>query len=637
MTGNATRFVGMHLRVQGLGSEDMAKAKFTALAQTEPHPAAKELVEGGSSRKSRAIRAAAKRARQQLPLVGKEGVEGASTRKSHAVHAAEKRARQQLLEEPYKLPGTARSLLGTRVAKVRSHPGTPTPKLTSPSASNVLLKARRPPEELPAGHVVYADLLLSLHASTRLSTAALQQLHRLRSAVGKGETHLDPYDDLVIVIEETPVDLVWSPTGASRGSAGSAGSAVVSDWYMVQVALQNALPEENVVTYGSGFSPTEAAAVELFRRAKLLVVSAGVVPSLLLAMFSSEGIPVIELVGGDATAAPAPKAEESGVHRGWEWTRLVAAGFGLERVTVHASESSRPRGDVFDPQDIAAAALRAMRPAPADDVTLDDKSEDGESEFQQDSSPFDALGLSDETDALLIEFVNDPEQFKVARGLEDRDRFGELLQRVTADSTERLHVEVPMRGAVVGVEFGDFSKQVLGSWEHCKQWLILDSFQESDGDARSGKVREVLRPWINNGVVRMHGDFVPEDSSLAFVYLDADLTFAAISKQLSSYWGKLAAGGIIAGHDFTRAHPGVAEAVVHFAETQGKKLFLTGVQKARKDVLGNDIPPCCPSWYIVKSGGSDTAIDFEAAIERVASAMNGETVVQGTVRIDHRF
>ena len=54
-------------------------------------PAAKELVEGGSSRKSRAIRAAAKRARQQLPLVGKEGVEGASTRKSRAVRAAAER------------------------------------------------------------------------------------------------------------------------------------------------------------------------------------------------------------------------------------------------------------------------------------------------------------------------------------------------------------------------------------------------------------------------------------------------------------------------------------------------------------------------------------------------------------------
>ena len=76
-----------------------------------------------------------------------------------------------------------------------------------------------------------------------------------------------------------------------------------------------------------------------------------------------------------------------------------------------------------------------MRPAPADDVTLDDKSEDGESEFQQDSSPFDALGLSDETDALLIEFVNDPEQLLavVEHGMGNMKPKVKLIAEMTAE------------------------------------------------------------------------------------------------------------------------------------------------------------------------------------------------------------
>ena len=153
--------------------------------------------------------------------VTKEHVKGASTRKSHAIRAVAKRARQQLLDEPNKpnkLPGTRRSLR----AKVRS----PTPpKLTGQSASNILLKARRAPEELPAGHVVYADLLLSLHASTRLSTVALQQLHRLRSAVEKGLTHTDPYDVLILQLSGQKLWTLCTPRASAHDGLVDADAA----------------------------------------------------------------------------------------------------------------------------------------------------------------------------------------------------------------------------------------------------------------------------------------------------------------------------------------------------------------------------------------------------------------------------
>ena len=176
---------------------------------------------------------------------------------------------------------------------------------------------------------------------------------------------------------------------------------------------------------------------------------------------------------------------------------------------------------------------------------------------------------------------------------------------------------------------------------------------EEGQKVRLEKVREVLGKWVTSGVVQLDETIsqqqqqqdgsstglssvsvkpVLQDASLDFIYLDDEHSYATVSKQLLTYWRKLAPGGIIAGHDFTRANSGVAEAVVHFAETMGRRLFLTGVQTARKDVMGNDIPPCCPSWYLVKEPSDEkTDSALEAAALRIAEEMNAETVVQGTV------
>ena len=609
------------------------------------------------------------------------------------------------------------------------------------SAEDRLRAARRPPEELPAGHVVYADTLLSVHATTSLATLSLNSLHRLRSAVDRGVTHADPFDDLVIIIEETPLDMPLPPSPSSSlassfsspsslPSAGAAasppssGRALVADWYEVQVALQNALPGDQVVTFGNGFRPDDATAVELFKRAKLVVVSAGVVPSLLLTMFSSEGVPVIELVGRGASAgatahkANEPPVEASGIHLGWEWTRLVAGGFGLNRFTVRAAASLGPmNGDVFRAEDIAEAATNAMNPPAEPELGDDREPEDDREEGNGGGdagadAPSDVESLKNEIDdtfkhitpqhmssvdssvaggggdgnshgegaaeevrALLREFVENREGFKASPGLRDRDRFGDFLQRLfESEPYLRTESEFRHRGAAVGAEYGDFSLQVLKGWHNCKKWWVVDRFESGVGGAsedasepansllamdsdkqseRLGMVKTNLEQWFKGDVAELIrraaplspplnigagvgvGEGVLEDGSLDFVYLDEEHSYAAVSKQLLSYWRKLAPGGVIAGHDFTRANAGVAEAVVHFAETTGRRLFLTGVQTPRADVMGKQIPPCCPSWYLVKGGavgpGGQAAQDMEAAAAAVSDAMNAETVVQGTV------
>jgi hypothetical protein len=82
-------------------------------------------------------------------------------------------------------------------------------------------------EGVAAGAVVYADSLLSLHATTPLDRVAVQQLARLRDAAlgvaGAGadgrHAHADPVDDLVIVIRDAPLD-------AGPGGTGT----VVASW-----------------------------------------------------------------------------------------------------------------------------------------------------------------------------------------------------------------------------------------------------------------------------------------------------------------------------------------------------------------------------------------------------------------------
>jgi hypothetical protein len=96
-------------------------------------------------------------------------------------------------------------------------------------------------------------------------------------------------------------------------------------------------------------------------------------------------------------------------------------------------------------------------------------------------------------------------------------------------------------------------------------------------------------------------------------YAPRDPSYDSIKRHLQLWWPKVKSGreggdkggekrkgGILAGHDYTAARAGVPLAVNEFADARGLKLRLTGVQRPRRDVRGNQIPPCCPSWYIEK-------------------------------------
>ena len=76
-------------------------------------------------------------------------------------------------------------------------------------------------------------------------------------------------------------------------------------------------------------------------------------------------------------------------------------------------------------------------------------------------------------------------------------------------------------------------------------------------------------------------------SSLDFVYVDASHDRDAVLADLRLWWGKVKAGGVLCGDDFTPSYPGVIEAVRSFANEIGQVLYVTSGETR-------------PQWYILK-------------------------------------
>ncbi len=53
-----------------------------------------------------------------------------------------------------------------------------------------------------------------------------------------------------------------------------------------------------------------------------------------------------------------------------------------------------------------------------------------------------------------------------------------------------------------------------------------------------------------------------EDGSIDFIFIDANHTYEFVSKDIAAFLPKMKKGGVMAGHDFNEAHPGVMKAVL---------------------------------------------------------------------------
>lgn len=142
-------------------------------------------------------------------------------------------------------------------------------------------------------------------------------------------------------------------------------------------------------------------------------------------------------------------------------------------------------------------------------------------------------------------------------------------------------------GAEIGVFTGDFSRDLLETVEPSKLHLV-DLFQ---GIAVSGNVDGRFMRRADLAVVRKElaaldprilthaADSVEwltalHDDALDWVYLDTTHEYGRTIAELEQAWRVVRPGGIIAGHDFSRAFPGVMQAVAEFVTSTGTTLEL---------------------------------------------------------------
>lgn len=73
------------------------------------------------------------------------------------------------------------------------------------------------------------------------------------------------------------------------------------------------------------------------------------------------------------------------------------------------------------------------------------------------------------------------------------------------------------------------------------------------------------------------------DGSLDAVFLDADHSYEAVSKDLPFWWNKLKVGGWLLGDDYNSCHPGTTRAVNEFANINNLKLEFLYKKNGKKN------------------------------------------------------
>ena len=123
-------------------------------------------------------------------------------------------------------------------------------------------------------------------------------------------------------------------------------------------------------------------------------------------------------------------------------------------------------------------------------------------------------------------------------------------------------------GVEVGVFKGGFSRWMLDHWRTCEKYYMVDlwdaqlNYRQMDSTSRAENLqrmevaRKNVQPYIDTGkavLVRnssVHAAQLFADGALDFVYLDARHTYDAVNEDLSAWWPKIRAGGILAGEDY---------------------------------------------------------------------------------------
>tara|TARA_B100000424_G_scaffold118017_1_gene89082 strand:+ start:322 stop:954 length:633 start_codon:yes stop_codon:yes gene_type:complete len=143
--------------------------------------------------------------------------------------------------------------------------------------------------------------------------------------------------------------------------------------------------------------------------------------------------------------------------------------------------------------------------------------------------------------------------------------------------------------AEVGIGYGFHARQILENTSIEKLYLVDPmKFYPNDGFATDvisyGGFDKLVRninlhlelynlryTWYRQESLTITNDQI-EDESLDAVFVDADHSYEAVSKDLPFWWNKLKVGGWLLGDDYNSCHPGTTRAVNEFANINNLKL-----------------------------------------------------------------